>query len=558
MVFKNEDFLNNNHAQEIIRSIISGGRAGLFHWDISQNKVDILEKITGREFNNIHTFQEFIHELAYEKDYQMALQDLDDFMQKKEGIYQSTFRTIDSEGKVRWVFCKGSMMSKNIFSGIMYDVSNNNLMQGHDLTTNLINEKTFMRKLRNAITYAKEHKQKGALLYIEIDNFHTIINKYGFDYGSDVLYKLSRVLLEYVGEKDELARFPYDKFMMLLNNRNNFSEVDQVSQDICRRFEEPFTIDGQQIYLKINIGITVFPEVSTEVDELIRFSDFALSQSRESGGNVLVFFDSKLMASYNRDMDIENELPTAIPNKELFLVYQPQLELKSNKIIGFETLVRWNNKHLGFVSPAEFIVVAENKGYIVPIGRWIRKESIKTARSWLDQGIDFEKITINISSVEILQKDFKDRLIKVCRKYNVDPKMIELEITERTLLRMDEANSNVVSELIDEGFKMALDDFGTGYSNLSTLLTVDIHTLKLDKSLIDNLGNQKQLHILKGIIASKNHLYQNLVAEGVETKATVDILSELGCDSIQGYHFSKPLPKEEMEQFVADFEKNRT
>lgn len=257
-------------------------------------------------------------------------------------------------------------------------------------------------------------------------------------------------------------------------------------------------------------------------------------------------------------MDIENELPTAIPNKELFLVYQPQLELKSNKIIGFETLVRWNNKHLGFVSPAEFIVVAENKGYIVPIGRWIRKESIKTARSWLDQGIDFEKISINISSVEILQKDFKDRLIKVCRKYNVDPKMIELEITERTLLRMDEENSNVVSELIDEGFKMALDDFGTGYSNLSTLLTFDIHTLKLDKSLIDNLGNQKQLHILKGIIASKKHLYQNLVAEGVETKATVDILSELGCDSIQGYHFSKPLPKEEMEQFVADFEKNRT
>ena len=401
MPLNDEGMLDNDQAKMILQKMVDAGRAGVFTWDIDKNRFRVMETFTGRTFDQINTLEEFLHKMVFHKDVRMALQDLNNFTQGVDAGYQSTFRILDYKGEIRWLFIKGTMQSENRMSAIMYDVTEGNLRQGHDLRTNLMNNDTFMRKLDIAIQCGKETNQNGALLYIDIGNFHSILNRYGFDFGSSILYKFSRILLKFVGEQNDVARFPYDKFMILLNGITGLPEVEQTAQSIIELFEEPIVVEGKKIYLNINIGVTIFPEASSDVDELMRFSDFTIDHARQSGNKSAVFFDSELMASYNREMDIENELPSAIYNEELYLVYQPQLDLKNNRINGFEVLVRWNNQNMGFVSPGEFIPIAEEKGYIVGIGRWIREESLKTARRWLDLGIEFEKLSINISTVEI-------------------------------------------------------------------------------------------------------------------------------------------------------------
>ena len=553
MPLNDEGMLDNDQAKMILQKMVDAGRAGVFTWDIDKNRFRVMETFTGRTFDQINTLEEFLHKMVFHKDVRMALHDLNNFTQGVDAGYQSTFRILDYKGEIRWLFIKGTMQSENRMSAIMYDVTEGNLRQGHDLRTNLMNNDTFMRKLDLAIQCGKDTDQNGALLYIDIGNFHSILNRYGFDFGSSILYKFSRILLKFVGEQDDVARFPYDKFMILLNGITGLPEVEQTAQSIIELFEEPIVVEGKKIYLNINIGVTIFPEASSDVDELMRFSDFSIDHARQSGNKSAVFFDSELMASYNREMDIENELPSAIYNEELYLVYQPQLDLKNNRINGFEVLVRWNNQNMGFVSPGEFIPIAEEKGYIVGIGRWIREESLKTARRWLDLGIEFEKLSINISTVEIKQRDFKEQLLHLCTRYNIEPRMIELEITERTFMAMEDGEENLFNDIIKEGFKIALDDFGTGYSNLRSLLNFHINTLKLDKSVIDNIKDHKQRHIILGIIGAKTFLYDEIVAEGVEDKETMAILTDLGFDTIQGYYFSRPLSRDDLEQFIFDF-----
>lgn len=401
MPINDEGMLGSNQAKTILQKIIDAGRAGLFSWDIDNHEFVFTEKITGRDFGKIDSLEEFLHKIVFEKDIELALQDLENFMTGKKEVYESTFRILDTENNIRWILCKGSMISDSIMSTMMYDLSERNLLKAHDHTTNLINQNTFLRKLKNSIHYSKRSGKKGALLYIGIDNFNTVLNKYGIDLSGSILYKVSRHLLNFVGEKDELASFPYNKFMLHLDNIHELDQVERIAKKITTMFESPILVDGQYIYLNINIGITFYPEVSTDIDELMRICNFAISHSRKSGSHAAIFTDSSLFASYNRDMEIENELPTALLNEEMFLVFQPQLNIKTNKISGVEVLLRWENKNIGKVSPADFIPVAEEKGFIVSIGRWIREESIKTARKWLDEGITFEKISINISSIEI-------------------------------------------------------------------------------------------------------------------------------------------------------------
>ena len=553
MPLNDEGMLDNDQAKMILQKMVDAGRAGVFTWDIDKNRFRVMETFTGRTFDQINTLEEFLHKMVFHKDVRMALQDLNNFMTGVDASYQSTFRILDYNGEIRWLFIKGTMQSENRMSAIMYDVTEGNLRQGHDLRTNLMNNDTFMRKLDLAIQCGKDTNQNGALLYIDIGNLHSILNRHGFDFGSSILYKFSRILLEFVGEQDDVARFPYDKFMILLNGITALPEVEQIAQSIITLFDEPIFVEGKKIYLNINMGVTLFPEASSDVDELMRFSDFTINHARQSGHKSAVFFDSELMDSYNREMDIENELPSAIYNEELYLAYQPQLDLKNHRINGFEVLVRWTNRNIGFVSPGEFIPVAEKKGYIVGIGRWIREESFKTARRWLDLGIEFEKLSINISTVEIKQKDFKEQLLYLCDRYNIEPRMIELEITERTFMAIEDGEVNLFNDIVKEGFKIALDDFGTGYSNLRSLLNFQINTLKLDKSVIDNIKDLKQRHIILGIIGAKTYLYDEIVAEGVEDKETMAILEELGFDTIQGYYFSRPMSRDDMEQFIFDF-----
>ena len=299
--------------------------------------------------------------------------------------------------------------------------------------------------------------------------------------------------------------------------------------------------------------MTLFPDADKDAIELIRQSDFAISHSKEQGSNRASFFDTELMETFNRGMQIESELANALINNEFYLVYQPQLNVVDNIIIGFEVLLRWNNKRLGFVSPAEFIPVAEEKGYIVKTGRWLLREAIKTARSWIDLGLEFGTLSINVSPVELFQKDFRERLLETCVKYDVPPEKIKIEITERTVMNSNAKNITIINDLLADGFKIALDDFGMGYSNFNFLFEFEITTLKLDKSLVEHIKDKKRRLFIESILKLRDYKDFDVIAEGVETKEELDTLVGLGCRRIQGYYFSQPLKRSVAEKFLMDF-----
>lgn len=553
MLFDKKGSMDEHEAHDIIENVVAAGDIGMFSWHMHTGTFELIEHISGYRLQGIHSLPDFLERYVFPKDLEIALQDLNNYLNGKEEVFQSTFRVLDSKDKMHWVFCKSTIMGSNKLAGLIYDVSANKMLKGNDYTTNLVDAKYLTRKLGNAIQNKQKENSIGALLYLEIDNLHSLINHYGFKFGSIVLYQMSRILLNFTSGKDEVSRFPNDKFMLLIDNVTSNDEIKNLGKKIIKMLEAPLIVEGLPVYLNVSIGMTLFPDADKDANELIRQSDFAISHSKEQGSNRASFFDTELMETFNRGMQIESELANALNNDEFYLVYQPQLNVVDNIITGFEVLLRWNNKRLGFVSPAEFIPVAEEKGYIVKTGRWLLQETIKTARSWIDLGLEFGTLSINVSPVELFQKDFRERLLETCVKYDVPPEKIKVEITERTVMNSNAKNITIINDLLADGFKIALDDFGMGYSNFDFLFEFEITTLKLDKSLVEHIKDKKRRLFIESILKLRDYKDFDVIAEGVETKEELDTLVGLGCRQIQGYYFSQPLKRSVAEKFLRDF-----
>lgn len=313
----------------------------------------------------------------------------------------------------------------------------------------------YLRKLNNAVKSAKSYNKKGALLYIDLDNYKDIISNHGFDFGGEVIKKFAKLIIPLMDKNYELAKMPGKSFAILIDSFNDLMEVKEVCDKIHDICKEGFYIEHTKVNISVSIGATIFPDDSSDAEELLKFSDFALRQSRISGGGTCTRFNKELSEFYYRQILIEDKLSDAIRNKEMYLYYQPQVDVERNKIIGLESLLRWNNRELGNVSPGEFIPIAEQKGYIIEIGNWVLEESLKTFNSWQQKGFDLETISINISSIEISRKNFRDNLVNLCKKYNVPHSKVKLEITERTLMINSEDNKKKIDGLIIDGFKIA-------------------------------------------------------------------------------------------------------
>lgn len=253
---------------------------------------------------------------------------------------------------------------------------------------------------------------------------------------------------------------------------------------------------------------------------------------------------------YSRKIEIKNRLKNSIINNELYLCYQLQINTLSNTVIGAEALLRWNNNKLGNVSPNEFIPIAENSGYIVELGNWVLDEALKTACIWREKGYKFNTICINVSPIQLERSDFKDNFLNACVKYDISPSLLEIEITEGTLIEIHKDEIDVLNVLRERGVNIAIDDFGSGYSSFNYLINLPFNTLKIDKSLIDNIENDKNKSVIKSIVCLSKSLKYKIIIEGVERKEQVDLLLDLGCNIIQGYYFSKPLPESEIEKLL--------
>lgn len=394
---------------------------------------------------------------------------------------------------------------------------------------------------------------KSALIFLDIDDFSSVNNSYGHRYG-DVLLKIVSELIKFcVKDYGMVARISEDDFLMLIPNIISISHLKNIIKLMNESFKNPFEVLDIQTYITVSMGISVFKKKGSDMDLIMKNVDIALHEAKLQGRNNFIFYNDKLGCAIDRKKKIENELQNALENDEFEIYYQLQVGMDYNKIRGMEALLRWKSPEFGIVSPSEFIPIIEESGLIYKIGEWVLNKACLQAKEWKEKGYSFDTISVNISPKQMKNRYFLNLINKVLEDSKLDPKNLEIEITEGTLIKSIEEKSKLLQELVDKNIKVSIDDFGTGYSSLNYLTALPISTLKIDKSFIDKICNDnKSRSIIECIIELSKKLNYNVVAEGVESLEQKELLKKMGCTFIQGYYYSKPLPAFMIEDILND------
>lgn len=413
-----------------------------------------------------------------------------------------------------------------------------------DTLTGLANRAAFMNHAQDVFHHTSSFEQH-AILFIDLDNFKNVNDTLGHDYGDLLLQQIANKLNQLIEPADLLARTGGDEFLLLKQKADDIDELDKFASRLISIAQHPFELDDETIHISMSIGISIFPQNGLTVNELIKNADIAMYSAKFSGKSNYQFFNSSMEDSVNRKNEIEEILHNAIENQEIYLLYQPQCDTQTGRVIGCEALMRIRNGYLGQISPVEFIPIAEESGIIQELGAWALEHACDFNRQLLDAGLGPVTMSVNVSSEQLKGDTFIPMLKQVLEKTGLPPEYLELEVTESVLIQSFEHNIKLVEEIRDMGIHIALDDFGTGYSSFNYLTQIPIDTLKIDKSFIDNIStNPKDCSVAETIISLAHKLNIKVVAEGVEVSDQLKILQENSCDILQGYLFSKPIPDE--------------
>ncbi|MDO8752592.1 MAG: EAL domain-containing protein, partial [Anaerolineales bacterium] len=422
----------------------------------------------------------------------------------------------------------------------------------YDSLTGLPNRTLISDRITTAIYAARRHHTKLAVLALNIDRMKSINDSFGLPVGDLLLKDFSSRLGGYVREEDSIARLAGDEFLILLQDIGNADSASQTAQRIQEAMQEPFQAAGHQLVVTCGIGISIYPEHGTDAATLIKSATAAMYFTKASGRGTFCFFTPEVNALSAERLLMENELRQALKNDELILHYQPQLDLSTNTLAGFEALVRWNHPGRGMVPPGQFISVAEEAGLIVQIGEQVMRKACFQAKQWQEQGLSIVPVAVNVSSVQFRQKEFLTSVESALHDSGLGFVYLELELTESLLLSNADMVIEVLGELKSMGVKLSIDDFGTGYSSLSYLKRLPVHKLKIDQSFVQGLPvNQDDVAIVRAIIGIASSLHMKVIAEGVETNEQLEFLRAHGCDEIQGYFYGKPLPPEMAAEFLS-------
>ncbi len=471
---------------------------------------------------------------------------------QKTPYFSCEYRFKKKDGKYIWIYARGKAKIND--KGELYRMAGSytditelkeyeqrlHYIAYHDQLTGLKNRYSLIDRINTLI--AENNGEKYALFYIDIDNFKYINDDMGHRFGDLLLRKISERLSKMEIYCSTLYRIGGDEFAILVEKFNKKEQLEQIAVNILKNFKPCFEVENLNSYVTVSIGISTYPEHGSEVDALLKNADIAVYKAKESGRNRIVFYNSPMNEELSERMLIEKHLRTALDKNEFDLYYQPQLDIKTGMISGFEALIRWSNPELGFVSPLRFIGVAEATHLIIPIGEWVLKEACNFLNNIENMGIKGLNISINISMLQLLQEDFAHMVIDSIDSVGINPKQVELEITESILMESYEVIAEKLKLLRAKGVKIALDDFGKGYSSLNYLKNLPITTLKIDKSFIDTISESNKDKSLTDLIVKMGRsMNLCVVAEGVETQEQMDYLIKHKCDRIQGYLFSKPM-----------------
>jgi diguanylate cyclase (GGDEF)-like protein len=412
----------------------------------------------------------------------------------------------------------------------------------HDTLTNLPNKLAFLDYVNAALVASPSEHKSHAVYFVDLDNFKTVNDTLGHEYGDSLLMRTAQILTSVIGENDMLARAGGDEFLIFKEGITSQEEAVEFAAKIIECFRFPLEVEGEIIYLSMSIGIAVYPQNGLTPNALIKNADIAMYKSKDTGKNRFTMFDARMEDELNRNTLIIEVLRNAIDNKEIYIQYQPLFDISTRSVISFEALMRIRSDRLGPLTPEEFIPIAEESGLIIELSSWLLKEACRFNKSLIDMGISPRPVSVNISSVQINQPGFTAMVSEILAETGLPPGYLELEITESTLVSSITDATALLASLQEIGVGISLDDFGTGYSSLNYLTKMPINTLKIDKSFIDNIcTSEKDSNIAESIIQLAHSLNIKVVAEGVEHEDQLRLLKSMHCDIIQGFIFSPPL-----------------
>ena len=412
----------------------------------------------------------------------------------------------------------------------------------HDPLTGLANRLLLADRLSQAIALAQRHCQQVAVLFLDLDDFKHINDSLGHAIGDQLLKSVAKRLIASVRASDAVFRLGGDEFVILLSEIEHQRDAAHIAEKLLAAFALPHTISGFQIHVTLSIGISIYPDDDINMESVIQDADTAMYHSKASGRNNYQFFKADMNTRALRRRGCESGLRRALEHEEFLLYYQPKLDLASGAICGVEALIRWQDPELGLIAPDEFVPIAEACGLIVPIGRWVLREACSQMRAWQDAGLPVVPVAVNVSAVEFRHRSFLEGVAMVLRETRLDPKYLELELTESILMHEAESSALLLEELKAMGVRLAIDDFGTGYSSLNYLKRFPIDTLKIDKSFVRDIAvNADDAIIVSAVIGMGKNLKQRVIAEGVETAEQLAFLKLQQCDEGQGFLFSHPL-----------------
>jgi diguanylate cyclase (GGDEF)-like protein/PAS domain S-box-containing protein len=444
------------------------------------------------------------------------------------------------------------MVFRDISSTVALTSKMRHLAQ-HDFLTNLPNRVLLNDRITQAIASARRRESNPVLLFLDLDKFKHINDSLGHAVGDHLLQAVSERLLHCVRTSDTVSRHGGDEFVILLADERRPQDAALAAEKILHALSMPFLIDGQQLHTSTSIGISVFPVDGMDPAALIKNADTAMYHAKERGRNNFQFFRHDMNTRAVERQLIESSLRRALERHEFTLHYQPKVDLKTNCITGVEALLRWEHPEWGLVLPERFIVIAEECGLIIPIGRWALNEACEQAVRWRDQGIAPVSIAVNVSALEFRHRDFFDHALVILETTGVDPTCLQLELTESVLMRDVAASACLLAKFKAMGVQIAVDDFGTGYSSLSYLNQFPIDVLKIDQSFVKAIdaGLESNGVIVSAVIGMGKNLHQRVIAEGVEDEGQLAFLDAHGCDEGQGYFFSEPVNAVRMQAMLS-------
>ena len=537
----------------------------LWSFDISKNTMFTsadTEKIFGVSDQNLiedpMVLKKFVH-----------VDDIHLVKEKEQKLFSGepasvVYRIIRGDGEVRWIKdhsapiidSSGNVIKINGVASDITDIKNAekkiHSLAYYDALTGLPNKNMLYSYFSNFLLDSQVREKGMAVILLDLDHFKLINDTMGHSFGDYVLQEIAKRIEHFKPKKSALFRYGGDEFVMLAKCSSH-EKLSGLANKLLSAIACPINIKDTETFISASIGISLYPENGCGAETLIKNADTAMNFAKESGRNNYRFYMKSQGENVARRMELSNSLKTALANNELFLNYQPQVNLHTGEIVAFEALIRWNHPKLGHVSPGEFIPIAEETGIILPIGEWVLETACMQNKLWKEKGFAPVKMAVNVSPRQFQDKHFIETVKRVLEVTELDPKYIELEITESIMQDIEQVNP-VLQSLKALGIGFAIDDFGTGYSSLSILRKLPVGVLKIDKSFVDDIGidlNAEQ--IIKTIIDMGKNLNFNIIAEGIEKKEQMEFLKKNNCEIAQGYFFDRPLSEHEIEQKLESY-----